>query len=56
MNYVIYKTSDDWEKLLHKVFVEDAKVQNRVYFGKFFDINFGKSKIRNINEIAPKAC
>ena len=34
MNYVIYKTGDDWEKLLHKVFVEEAKVQNRVYFGK----------------------
>ncbi len=34
MNYVIYKTGDDWEKLLHKVFVEDAKVKNRVYFGK----------------------
>jgi len=34
MNYVIYKTGDHWEKLLHKVFVEDAKVENRVYFGK----------------------
>ena len=34
MNYVIYKTGDNWEKLLHKVFVEDAKVENRVYFGK----------------------
>ena len=34
MNYVIYKTGNDWEKLLHKVFVEDAKVENRVYFGK----------------------
>ena len=26
MNYVIYKTGDDWEKLLHKIFVEDAKI------------------------------
>ena len=34
MNYVIYKTGDDWEKLLHKVFVEDAKVEKSVYFGK----------------------
>jgi hypothetical protein len=34
MNYVIYKTGDDWKKLLHKVFVEDTKVENRVYFGK----------------------
>ena len=34
MNYVIYKTGDDWEKLLHKIFVEDAKVAKRVYFGK----------------------
>ncbi len=34
MNYVIYKTDDHWEKLLHKVFVEDAKVENWVYFGK----------------------
>jgi len=34
MNYVIYKTGDDWEKLLHKVFTEDAKVKNKVYFHK----------------------
>ena len=34
MNYVIYKTGDDWKKLLHKVFVEDAKVAKKVYFGK----------------------
>ena len=34
MNYVIYKTGDDWNKLLHKIFVEDAKVSKRVYFGK----------------------
>ena len=34
MNYVIYKTDDDWEKLLHKIFVEDAKVEKSVYFGK----------------------
>ena len=34
MNYVIYKTGDDWNKLLHKIFVEDAKVAKRVYFTK----------------------
>ena len=34
MNYVIYKTGDDWNKLLHKIFVKDAKVAKRVYFHK----------------------
>ena len=34
MNYVIYKTGDDWNKLLHKIFVEAAKVAKRVYFHK----------------------
>ena len=43
MNYVIYKTGDDWEKLLHKVFVEDAKVEKRVYFGK----TLNKHKVGN---------
>jgi len=43
MNYVIYKTGDDWEKLLHKVFVEDAKVKKRVYFGK----TLNKNKVGN---------
>ena len=32
MNYVIYKAGDDWKKLLHKVFNENAKVKNSVYF------------------------
>ena len=32
MNYVIYKTGDDWEKLLHKIFTEDAKVKNKFIF------------------------
>ena len=39
MNYVIYKTGDDWNKLLHKIFVEDAKVAKRVYFGKSLEKN-----------------
>jgi hypothetical protein len=34
VNYVIYKTGDDWNKLLHKIFIEDAKVAKRVYFSK----------------------
>ena len=34
MNYVIYKTDDDWQKLLHKVFNEHVKVKNSVYFVK----------------------
>ena len=46
MNYVIYKTGDDWNKLLHKIFVEDAKVSKRVYFAKTLDKN-GKRKTHN---------
>jgi len=34
MNYVIYKTDINWEKLLHKVFNEHVKVKNSVYFVK----------------------
>ena len=34
MNYVIYKTDNNWEKLLHKVFNEHVKVKNNVYFVK----------------------
>ena len=34
MNYVIYKTDDDWQKLLNKVFTEHVKVKNSVYFTK----------------------
>ena len=44
MNYVIYKTGDDWNKLLHKIFVEDAKVEKRVYFGKTLNANKGNRK------------
>ena len=35
MNYVIYKTGDDWEKLLHKIFVED-KGRKKCLFWKVF--------------------
>ena len=34
LNYVIHKTKNDWEKLLHKVFNEHVKVKNSVYFVK----------------------
>ena len=34
MNYVIFKTGDDWEKLLHKVFNEHVKVKDNVYFSQ----------------------
>ena len=34
MNYTIFKTGDDWQKLLNKVFKEDAKIKNSVYFHK----------------------
>jgi hypothetical protein len=34
MNYTIFKTRDDWQKLLNKVFKEDAKIKNSVYFSK----------------------
>ena len=44
MNYVIYKTGDDWEKLLNKVFTEDAKVKNKVYFHKTLRIKDGNRK------------
>ena len=35
MNYVIYKTGDDWEKLLHKIFVEE-KGRKKCLFWKVF--------------------
>jgi len=34
LNYLIHKTKNDWEKLLHKVFNEHVKVKNSVYFVK----------------------
>jgi hypothetical protein len=32
MNYTIFKTGDDWEKLLHKVFNEHVRVKDNVWF------------------------
>jgi len=34
MNYTIYKVGDDYQKLLNKIFQEDAKVRDSVYFSK----------------------
>ena len=34
MNYTIFKAGDDYQKLLNKVFKEDAKIKNSVYFQK----------------------
>jgi len=39
MNYVIYKTGDDWEKLLHNVFNEHIKVKNSVLFHQTLNIH-----------------
>src|SRR6056300_1895458 len=32
MNYTIFKTGDDWEKLLHKVFNEHVGIKDEVWF------------------------
>jgi len=32
MNYTIYKTGDDWEKLLNKVFNEHVRIKDEVWF------------------------
>jgi hypothetical protein len=34
MNYVMHKAGDNWERLLYRVFVENAKIKNKVYFQK----------------------
>jgi hypothetical protein len=34
MNYTIYKVGDDYQKLLNKIFQEDAKITDSVYFSK----------------------
>ena len=46
MNYTIFKTGEDWEKLLHKVFNEHVKVKDDVYFYQTLKMNEGsKNKI-----------
>ena len=39
MNYTIFKTGNDWQKLLNKIFNETVKVRNNVYFMTFNPIN-----------------
>ena len=34
MNYIIFKSGDDFQKILDKVFREDAKIKNSVFFHK----------------------
>jgi len=34
MNYTIFKVGDDYQNLLNKVFKEDAKIKNSVFFSK----------------------
>jgi hypothetical protein len=34
MNYTIYKVGDDYQKLLNKIFQEDAKIKDSVHFSK----------------------
>jgi len=38
MNYTIFKTGDDWEKLLHKVFNEHVKIKDNVWFHQTVNI------------------
>ncbi len=46
MNYTIFKTGEDWEKLLHKVFNEHVKVKDDVYFYQTLKIKDGsKNKV-----------
>ena len=46
MNYTIFKTGEDWEKLLNKIFNEHVKVKDNVYFYQTLKIKDGsKSKV-----------
>ena len=47
MNYVIYKTGDDWEPLLHKVFTQHVKVKEEVHFLKIPDKSLIRSNLPN---------
>ena len=51
MNYVIYKTGDDWENLLHKIFNEHVKVKESVRFLQTLNVagrgySFQSSRLR----------
>ena len=45
MNYVIYKTGDDWENLLHKVFNEHVKVDGNVRFFQTLNLRSSPSDL-----------
>ena len=54
MNYTIFKVGDDYQKLLNKVFKEDAKIKNSVYFSKtlrrtYSDEEKGEYKLESEN-------
>ena len=44
MNYTIFKVGDDYQQLLNKVFKEDAKVKNSVFFSKTIRTRFPDQK------------
>ena len=47
MNYTIFKVGDDYQNLLNKVFKEDAKIKNSVFFSK--TIRLGSSNVGGLN-------
>ena len=44
MNYTIFKVGDDYQQLLNKVFKEDAKVKNSVFFSKTIRSQYSDQK------------
>ncbi|MDB9936837.1 hypothetical protein OAD13_02190 [Candidatus Pelagibacter sp.] len=44
MNYTIFKVGDDYQQLLNKVFKEDAKVKNSVFFSKTIRSRYSDQK------------
>jgi CubicO group peptidase (beta-lactamase class C family) len=44
MNYTIFKVGDDYQKLLNKVFKEDAKIKNSVFFSKTIRSRYANQK------------
>ena len=51
MNYTIFKVGDDYQKLLNKVFKEDAKIKNSVYFSKTIRRSFSDEEKGNMEDI-----
>ncbi|MDA7807766.1 hypothetical protein N8947_01755 [Candidatus Pelagibacter sp.] len=44
MNYTIFKVGDDYQQLLNKVFKEDAKIKNSVFFSKTIRSRYSDQK------------